>query len=211
MRLIWPAPMPTVAPPLAYTMALDLTCLQTVNANFMSASSWSVGTRLVTVLSSANVVLSRDWTKTPPEMLRYVSDDVFTSGIESVTSTRMLGFAVRIFSASSDAAGAMMTSRNTLTSSLAVVASSSLLNATIPPKADTGSQASAFLYASAGVRLTLTPHGFVCFTITAAGSENSATHSKAASASRRLLYESSFPCTFFAAATHGLSAADGSR
>src|SRR5438067_3878397 len=44
-RLICPAPMPTVAPPLAKTIAFDLTCLQTVSANSRSAISVSVGAR----------------------------------------------------------------------------------------------------------------------------------------------------------------------
>ena len=38
-RLIWPAPMPTVAPPRAKTMAFDLTCFATVSANNRSAIS----------------------------------------------------------------------------------------------------------------------------------------------------------------------------
>ena len=42
-RLIWPAPMPTVAPSLAYTMAFDFTCLATRKAKRRSSSSRSVG------------------------------------------------------------------------------------------------------------------------------------------------------------------------
>src|SRR5258708_1948324 len=45
-RLIWPAPIPTVAPCLAYTMVFDLTCLATRNANAKSASSELVGARV---------------------------------------------------------------------------------------------------------------------------------------------------------------------
>src|SRR5882762_3964996 len=60
-RLIWPAPMPTVARSLAYTMVLDLTCLATRNANLRSRSSAAVGPRLVTVFSvmSSTTALSR--------------------------------------------------------------------------------------------------------------------------------------------------------
>ena len=43
-RLVWPMPMPTVAPSRASTMALDLTCLTTVQAKRRSASS-AVGGR----------------------------------------------------------------------------------------------------------------------------------------------------------------------
>ena len=50
-RLIWPAPMPTVAPPRAKTIAFDLTCFATVSANSRSAISDSVGARLVTTFS----------------------------------------------------------------------------------------------------------------------------------------------------------------
>ena len=49
-RLIWPAPMPTVAPPRANTIAFDLTCFATVSANRRSAISASVGARLVTTV-----------------------------------------------------------------------------------------------------------------------------------------------------------------
>ena len=49
-RLIWPAPMPTVAPSLANTMAFDLTCLQTAKAKRRSAISAGVGARSVTTL-----------------------------------------------------------------------------------------------------------------------------------------------------------------
>ena len=49
-RLIWPAPMPTVAPPRAKTIAFDLTCFATVSANSRSAISEAVGARFVTTV-----------------------------------------------------------------------------------------------------------------------------------------------------------------
>ena len=45
------------------------------------------------------------------------------------------------------------------------------------------------------------PHGVACFTTHAAGWSNSFTHDSAASASSRLMYESSFPWSCFANAT----------
>ena len=51
-RLIWPAPMPTVAPSRASTIAFELTWRTTVQAKSRSASSASLGARRVTVRSS---------------------------------------------------------------------------------------------------------------------------------------------------------------
>ena len=45
---ICPAPIPTVEPSFAYTIAFDLTCLVTLKANKRSAISWSDGCLLVT-------------------------------------------------------------------------------------------------------------------------------------------------------------------
>jgi hypothetical protein len=42
-RDICPAPIPTVEPSFAYTIAFDLTCLVTLKANKRSAISWSDG------------------------------------------------------------------------------------------------------------------------------------------------------------------------
>ena len=60
----------------------------------------------------------------------------------------MFFFAVKIFSDSSEKLGAIITSKNVLTISLAVSVSSSALSPTIPQKAETGSPLSANLYAS---------------------------------------------------------------
>src|SRR5262250_388314 len=50
-RLICPAPTPSVAPSFAKTIALDLTCLQTFQANFIVDISSAVGWRLVTIFN----------------------------------------------------------------------------------------------------------------------------------------------------------------
>jgi hypothetical protein len=52
-RLICPAPMPTVAPPRANTIAFDLTCFATVSANRRSVISASVGARFVTTVRAS--------------------------------------------------------------------------------------------------------------------------------------------------------------
>ena len=65
------------------------------------------------------------------------------SGRPPVTSRRKFFFAAMIARASSVASGAMMTSVKVLTISSAASASSRRLTATMPPKAETGSQASA--------------------------------------------------------------------
>ena len=49
-RDIWPAPMPSVRPSAANTMAFDLTCLQTRQAKSRSRSSAAVGARLEATL-----------------------------------------------------------------------------------------------------------------------------------------------------------------
>ena len=81
-RLIWPAPMPTVAPPRAKTIAFDLTCFATVSANKRSAISASVGARFVTTLRSSReaVTRSRSWISNPPASSCVVQLSAFGSG-----------------------------------------------------------------------------------------------------------------------------------
>jgi len=84
----------------------------------------------------------------------------------------------------------MMTSVKISTILRAVAASSVRLSATTPPYAETGSHDSAFSYASSRVAPTATPQGLACLMIAAAADSsgaNSATSSKAASVSLRLL------------------------
>jgi outer membrane protein TolC len=67
-RFIWPAPIPAVTPSRANTMAFDLTCLATVQANSMSESCRSVGCSSVTTLRSSGATdpLSRLCTSSAP-------------------------------------------------------------------------------------------------------------------------------------------------
>jgi hypothetical protein len=69
----------------------------------------------------------------------------------------------------------------------AAAASSVRFAATMPPKAETGSQRSARSHAAASPSASATPQGLACLTMTMAGRSNSATHSKAASVSFRLV------------------------
>src|SRR5260370_6222090 len=89
-RLILPAPMPTVARSLAYTMVLDLTCLATRNANLRSRSSESVGARLVTTFSvmSSTTALSRLCTSKPPATVLAVRPALRGSGRLPASSRR---------------------------------------------------------------------------------------------------------------------------
>ncbi len=71
----------------------------------------------------------------------------------------------------------------------------------MPPNADMGSHSQARVYASSGWAPIAVPQGFVCFTITQAGSGSSVTRRQAASRSRMLLNESSLPWSLRAEAT----------
>jgi hypothetical protein len=95
----------------------------------------------------------------------------------------------------------MTTSVKTAVMACAAASSRGRLTATTPPKALTGSQASARAWASASVAPVPTPQGLACLTIAQAGAANSVTSSKAASASAMLLRPSSLPPTWVAVAT----------
>ena len=102
-----------------------------------------------------------------------------------------------------DSAGAMSTSTNCLpTIAPRLSPSSGRLKAMMPPKAEVGSVANAFVVGVERGPPMATPHGLACLTITQAGvCRRSCTHSSAASASAMLLYESSLPCSMRAPAT----------
>ena len=99
----------------------------------------------------------------------------------------MFPFAARIAFASSSIPGAITTSTKTSAIARAAAASSRRFAATIPPKALVGSQARAAAWASARLVAVATPQGLACLMIATAGRSNSATSSKAASASPTLL------------------------
>ena len=126
-------------------MVFDFTCLATRNANARSVSSALVGARLVTVLSarSSTTALSRDCTSSPPATDFTVRPPARGSGSAPATSRRRFFLAPTMAIASSLASGAMITSVKISVMARAASASSVRLSATMPPKADTGSQASA--------------------------------------------------------------------
>src|ERR1700691_5211473 len=174
-RLICPAPTPTVAPPLAKTMALDLTCFATVKANSKSAISAWLGARWVTVLSwlAETRPASRVCARNPPASDLIVMPPSAGSGIAPAARIRSAVFFFRMSSAPGSTEGAITTSANSLEIASAVAASSARFMAMMSPKALTGSQASARSQAARRLAATATPQGWACLTMTRAGSENS--------------------------------------
>ncbi len=126
-------------------MAFDFTCLATTKAKAMSASSRSVGLRLVTTVSFSAETrpLSRSCTRKPPATQRTVNPGAAASGRPPAVRRRRFFFALRILRASASASGAMMTSVKIFAISSAAAPSSVRLTAMMPPKALTESQASA--------------------------------------------------------------------
>ena len=98
----------------------------------------------------------------------------------------MFGFAEKISRAFESNSGAMRTSVKTFEISAASSPFTIPLSATMPPKAEVGSEAKAFLYAAPRSPATAAPQGLACLTITAASpppSERSARVVRAASTS----------------------------
>ena len=126
-------------------MAFDFTCLATRKAKRRSAISAGVGARLVTTFSSrsSTTALSRVCTSMPPATDFTVVPAARGSGSAPANSSRKFFFAAMIACASGVASGAMITSVKVFTISSAASASSVRLVATMPPKAETGSQRSA--------------------------------------------------------------------
>ena len=103
-RLIWPAPIPTVAPSFANTIALLFTCFATFQANTRSVHSCSVGARSVTTLivSRSSLTSSASCTSTPPSTRRYTGSPGLPGRTCSpVSSSRTLGLRVSTSKASS--------------------------------------------------------------------------------------------------------------
>ncbi len=71
-RLVWPAPLPSSIPSRQSVIALLLVCLQISQASRRSASSASVGARLVTTFqfSSSSPGRSGVCASSPPEIVR---------------------------------------------------------------------------------------------------------------------------------------------
>ncbi len=109
--------------------------------------------------------------------------------------TRRFFLAARTCMASSWNDGATTTSRKRSFIASAASRVTTVLNATMPPNAETGSQARARSNASCGVVPSAMPHGVVCFTMQQATRvlQHETAHI-AASMSSRLLKESSLPC-----------------
>src|SRR5882672_7406843 len=202
-RLICPAPTPSVAPSFANTIALDFTCFATFHAKRIVRLSSTVGTRFVTVRNSQSLISPRSGccTSIPPRMRFNCSSRSGSKPHGGSSSKRRFFFAAKTALAFSSNPGAAMHSTKSFATSSAVAASTTRLNASTPPNAETGSHASAFKYASRRAACSAVPQGLLCLMITATGLENSAARLRAASRSTKLLYESSFPWSCFAAAS----------
>ncbi len=153
MRLICPAPTPSVMPPAQNTMALLLTYLATFQANSMSCICSAVGCLALTTFRSASDIswLSAVWISRPEPTrlkswaLRPCSNAALLPAGSAMRSTRVFGLAANTASASGLKLGAISTSTNCLATSAAPAASSSVLKAMMPPKADVGSVLKALL------------------------------------------------------------------
>ena len=108
----------------------------------------------------------------------------------------MFGFCLSTSSASPSNPGAKTSSTNIEFSRSASARSIGRLKHMTPPKALSGSVASAFSNASSTVEPTPQPHGLLCLMITAAGSSNSSIRRRPESRSSRLLKDSSLPWIF---------------
>ena len=195
-RLIWPAPTPMVARSAAMTIAFERTCLHTRQAKTRSPHCCSSGAPATTVQPSrSSISASASCTSTPPST-RF-SPRCCALGRRRSRSTRMRVpcFRPSASSAASAYPGANRTSTNCAASFSPSAASTSRLSTTMPPYADTGSEARALSYASSIVAPSATPHGFACFTMTHAGSANSRQIRRAAERSLRLLKEMALPCS----------------
>src|SRR5690606_31998143 len=90
-REVCPAPMPSVCPSLAKTIALDLTDLQTSHAKRKSANVFSSGFCSVTISKGGSCVMTLDCSNKPPSM-DFISQLGVCGVVESKVSKRQLGF-----------------------------------------------------------------------------------------------------------------------
>src|SRR5712664_1040998 len=161
----------------------------TFQAKRMACISSCVGTRLVTVRRSASLISPRlgCCTSMPPRMRLSWSSRSGSRPPGGSSSRRRFFLAAKMDFALSSKAGAAMHSTKSLATSSAVAASTSRLKARTPPKAEIGSLASAFRYASGRVSCSAAPQGLLCLMMTAAGRRNSAARLRPASRSTKLL------------------------
>ena len=143
------------------------------------ASACASGDDLGLGCARSSAILSRVCTRKPPATERKTHPEACGSGKPLAIRRRRFFLAPRMRRASSLASGATMTSVKSLAISSAASPSSTVLNASTPPKALTGSQASALRYASTSDEPNATPQGFACLMMAHVGTaeSNSATSS----------------------------------
>ena len=186
---------------LATTMAFDFVCLTTFQANKPVESWFGVSFFFVGTIRCflSRLESSRSWPKLPPPIvfIENSGDKYFLR-----LKTRRFFFLENIFNEPTSKEGATMISKNILSIFLAKSTVHFLFIATTPPKADKLSTLSALEKASPTLFPTPTPQGELCFTITQAGDFlNSDRHCKAASPSKKLLYERALPWCCLACGT----------
>ena len=169
-RFICPAPTPIVILSFASTIALDFTCFTTFHANNNCSISSAVGLRFVTQRNSSSLIFLSSISCTSNPSFTFVNLYVVSTGsVVSNVIKRMFFFFDKISNASASKLGAMMISKKMFASFSATALLTGSLNATIPPKIETGSASYALSHASSIVSPMPTPHGFMCFNPTAAG------------------------------------------
>jgi hypothetical protein len=180
-RLAWAAPIPTVAPPRARTIAFERTWRTARQANSRSVSSSSVGRRLVTTWSwrlvEPQLVLGLDQQAAGDALEVEVGDAVVARALDRVggtASSSICGFWARMPSADWLNDGATTASYELAAISRAVAPSSSRLTPTMPPKHETASVSSALRQASTSSSAEASPTGSVCLTIVTVGAVKSA-------------------------------------
>ena len=143
MRLICPAPTPSVLPSRQNTMALDFTNLATRHANSRSSFCCGEGCTFVTILRSAALMLKSSGVCTSSPPPTRFNSCALAPAASGTSSTRTFSFLASAPRAATETCGAISTSTNCSATAAAVAASSSRLNAMMPPNAEVGSVAKA--------------------------------------------------------------------
>ena len=174
-------------------MVFDFVCFTTLLAKIKSFISDSTGDNFVTtsISSLVSVFKSLSCSITPFNSDR---NCFFGKSYEFFCKIILFFLDLRISSAFFEYPGARMISKNNLFISTALSSSIIALLISTPPKAETGSPASAPFQASRSFGRLAIPQALLCFKIANVVSSNSSIRLIAASRSPRLLYEMAFPC-----------------
>jgi len=147
-------------------MAFDLICFTQVKANFKAASSLSFNSPLTAFILSLKTILSLSLIKnsSPTD---FINLDFLISSFHF--NILKFVFFFKSSSACLSKSGAIIISINFLDRKLAIFASHGVFKATIPPKADKGSQLHAFSNAEQISSPIAIAQGVTCLNIAQAG------------------------------------------